>query len=96
MLLIINMENVFDNDNENDILSEIDINLLDDSKQENYFKDDDDIIFNEIPENLVSVKRKIRGINLTSSPVNYVTKLYSGGRFRVIYGDRTFLMQNLA
>ena len=54
------MENFFDNDNKDDILSEIDINLLDDSKQENYFKDDDDIIFNEIPENLVSVKRKIR------------------------------------
>ena len=59
------MENFFDNDNEDNILSEIDINLLDDSKQENYFKDDDDIIFNEIPKNLVSVKRKIRGINLT-------------------------------
>ena len=39
------MENFFDNDNEDNILSEIDINLLDDSKQENYFKDDDDTIF---------------------------------------------------
>ena len=73
------MENFFDNDNKDDILSEIDINLLDDSKQENYFKDDDDIIFNEIPENLVSVKRKIRGINLTRDFIDSIEKTFSFG-----------------